>query len=236
MRKKFVKGCIIFMLLCLTGCGTASEAEPYEAVEEKEADTTEAAETATEITEGETEEVTEASTENEKTETIQSDTSQLSDDVYSYQILINGEFYQIPMDVEDLLKNGWEFESDGNEDLDAYTFDPAVTLNKGDYTIQADILNETGNPKPYTECRIEGIYINIYYNSGNDMTFVLPKGIQSNVSTVEDMKAAYGEPTDYSESDGTVFATYEEEWGSKEVKLFFDGNKLTDIEIHNEEY
>lgn len=238
MRKKIVKGCIIFMLLGLTGCGEANEVEPYGGVEETEADTTEVTEAST-TEEEEAEEVTEAGTENNETETTQAenpDAGEISDDLYSYQIIINGELYQIPMDVKDLLDDGWEFEEDVNEELDAYTYNPVLTFNKGDYNIQVNIVNETENPRPYSECKIVGVLINLYYNSGNDMTFILPKGIQSNVSTVEDMKAAYGEPTDFSESDGMAFATYEEEFASKEVKLTFDGNKLIDIEINNEDY
>lgn len=242
-KKNLVKGCIIFMLLCLAGCGKSSEVEPYgvaeaDLVEESDVDTTEAAEdSTTEATEEGV--VTEASTESNETEAAKTEgaaAGEISDDLYSYQILINGELYQIPMDVKELLENGWEFEGDVNEDLDAYTYNPVLTFNKGDYNIQVNIVNETENPQPYSECKIVGILINLYYNSGNDMTFVLPKGIQSNVSTVEDMKAAYGEPTDFSESDGMAFATYEVEYASKEVSFTFDGNKLIDIKILNKDF
>lgn len=239
MRKKnLVKGCIFLMLLCLAGCGKSSEVEPYGAVEESEADTTEVTEVTTEAAEEETEEVTEADIENNETEASSAKgaaAGEISDDLYSYQIIINGELYQIPMDVKELLDNGWEFEGDVNEDLDAYTYNPVLTFNKGNYNIQVNIVNETENPQPYSECKIVGLLINLYYNS-NDMTFVLPKGIQSNVSTVEDMKAAYGEPTDFSESDGMAFATYEVEYASKEVRLTFDENKLIDIELLNKDF
>lgn len=236
MKKElFVKGCIIFMMLCVnvTGCG-ASDARQEEPVvtEEVTEDTEEITEDVSEEQDTETSEVTEDA---DQKETAAQNSGELSDDLYSYQILINGEIYQVPMDVETLVERGWELDGDIEEELGAYTFDGVRTFYSGDCEIQVDIVNETDSPKPYRECRAVGISVSLSYNYKGGMTFILPKGIQSGVSTVEDMKAAYGEPTSFSESDGIAIADYEIEFATKCISFTFNENKLEQIDIQNED-
>lgn len=244
-KKNLVKGCIIFMLLCLAGCGKSSEVEPYgvaeaDLVEESDVDTTEVAEAST--TEA-TEEgvVTEASTESNETEAAKTEgaaAGEISDDLYSYQIIINGELYQIPMDFSDLAAKGWIYDGDENEELDAYTYVPFETFNNGDYDMQADIINFTDSPVSYSACTITGISIAKNYNSGNDMTFILPKGIQSGVSTLEDVKSAYGEPTsEYGDEETDLkIISYEVDYSQQEIKLTFYDGILGDVYMKNSEY
>ena len=239
MKKElFVKGCIFLMLFCVTGCG-ASDAGQEEPVITEEV-TEEVTEDTEEITEDVSEEQdTEASAVTEDTakeEAVTQDSGELSDDLYSYQILINGEIYQMPMDVETLVERGWELEENMEEELDAYTYYPLCTFYNGDCEIQVTMVNETDSPKPYRECRAVGISVSLYYNYKGGMTFILPKGIQSGVSTVEDMKAAYGEPTYFSESESVFLANYEIEYAEKCITFTFDENKLKEIKIINEDY
>lgn len=239
MKKElFVKGCIFLMLFCVTGCG-ASDAGKEEPVITEEVTEEVVTEDTEEITEDVSEEQdTEASAVTEdaaKEEAVAQDFGELSDDLFSYQILINGEIYQAPMDMETLVERGWELEED-MEELDAYTYYPFCTFRNGDCNIQVSILNETDSPKPYRECRAVAISVNLYYNDKEDMTFIMPKGIQSGVSTVEDMKAAYGEPTNLSEYEGMATADYEIEWGKKVISFTFNENKLMQIDIKNEDF
>ncbi|MDE6626861.1 MAG: hypothetical protein K2K56_10910 [Lachnospiraceae bacterium] len=240
MKKElFVKGCIFLMLFCLTGCG-ASDAGKEEPVVTEEV-TEEVTEDTEEITEDVSEEQdTEASAVTEDTakeEAVTQDSGELSDDLFSYQISINGEIYQVPMDMETLVERGWELEED-MEELDAYTYYPFCTFCNGDCEIQVNMLNEADSPKPYRECRAVGISVCLYYNDKGGMTFILPKGIQSGVSTVEDMKAAYGEPTNLSEyeEEEMAIADYEIEWGKKVISFTFVENKLNQIDIKNEDF
>ena len=53
---------------------------------------------------------------------------------------------------------------------------------------------------------------------------------------MEDMKAAYGEPTHLSESDQVVMAYYEIEYATKEITFTFNENKLKEIRIINKDY
>lgn len=97
------------MLICVTGCGQTAEPATEESVVETTQVTAETIETTEENT---SEEATGEVAEDTQTETTQAesaDLSLLSDDLYSYQIMINGELYQIPMEYSDLAAKGWKY-------------------------------------------------------------------------------------------------------------------------------
>lgn len=239
MKKKlFVKGCIIFMLLCVTGCGASDAGQ--EVTEDTEEVTQEVTEDTEEVTENLSEEPdtenSEITEDVNQQEAVTQDLGELSDDLYSYQISINGEIYQAPMDVEMLVERGWELDGDIEGELDAYTLDPLRTFCNEGYEIEASIINETDSPKPYSACKVVKISVSLFYNDDNEITVIMPKGIQAGVSTVEDVKAAYGEPTSFSESDGTAIADYEIEFATKCISFIFSENKLMEIDIENEDF
>ena len=141
MKKElFVKGCIIFMLscVCVTGCGTPVARQENPVVTE---------EVTEEITEGISEEITENISEEPDTEgsavtgeidqeeAVTQNLGELSDDLYSYQILINGEIYQVPMDVKTLLERGWELEENMDEELEAFTSYPFRKVFNPEYLL-----------------------------------------------------------------------------------------------------
>lgn len=237
MRKRFVTGCIFFVLFCMTGCGNTESLateESFISTEEVTEDTEEvAAEGLTEVTtemaeEGATEEMT-----SEEQSQATNVPAELSDDLYSYQIVINGELYQLPMTFADLTAMGWDYENDESEELAAYTFDGMRTFYNGSYEISADVINQADGPKPYSECDIVGFSVSLSYNSGNDMVFVLPKGIQSGVATIDDVKAAYGEPSSEFGDESTMTLTYEEEYASKYVEFTFWDGVLESVAVKN---
>ena len=229
MKKKYLaEGFIMLMLIGVTGCGQSART-----VTEVSTQTTEelSSETSEEVTQEITEDI---QPENTRAETVDSDL--LSDDLYSYQIIINGELYQIPLEFSDLTAKGWKYDGDESVELDANTYFGVQRFINGDYDIEADIFNPTNNSQAYSECKITGISIDKYYNSGNDMSFVLAKGIQSGVSTLEDVKEAYGEPTQVYGDDEIETASYEEEYGNRYVSFTFYDGILGKIDIKNLEY
>ncbi|MBQ9984338.1 MAG: hypothetical protein IJP29_07085 [Lachnospiraceae bacterium] len=239
MRKRFVTGCIFFMLLCMTGCGNTESLATEEVIVTTEAVTETVEEVTTEELAEVTTEVAEEGTTEEMTVDVEEQSqapdvpAELSDDLYSYQIVINGELYQLPMTFADLTAMGWMYENDDSEELDAYTFDGMRTFYNGSYEISADVINQTDSPKPYAECDIVGFGVSLSYNSGNDMVFVLPKGIQSGVATVDDVKVAYGEPSNEFGDESVMTLTYEEEYASKYVEFTFWDGVLESIQVKN---
>lgn len=239
MRKRFVTGCIFFVLFCMTGCGNTESS----ATEESFIATETVAEDTEEVAAEELADVTTEMAEEETTEEMSSEVgeqsqatnvpAELSDDLYSYQIVVNGELYQLPMTFADLAALGWVYDGDEGEELEAYTFDGMRTFYNGSYEISADIINQADSPKPYAECDIVGFGVSLSYNSGNDMVFVLPKGIQSGVATVDDVKAAYGEPSNEFGDESVMTLNYEEEYASKYVEFTFWDGVLESVQVKN---
>lgn len=224
-KKNLVKGCLMMMLICATGCGQADKT----ITEESSVVTTEAA----------TEEMEEADEMSEETsEAVKegsADLGEMSENIFSYQIMINGELYQMPMNFSDFTAKGWKFDGDESEDLDAGTYDGRRTFQNGEYDVEADVVNLTGSPQPYSDCTIVGVSISLFYNSGNDMKFILPKGIESGVSTLEDVKTAYGEPSQEFGEENTI-VVYEEVYAEKRIELTFVDNVLEDVHVEKLEY
>lgn len=234
MKRNLVKGCMVLLFICATGCGQT--AEP--ATEGNTVETTQMTTETTEMTEATTENTADKAAEDTQAATTQAenaDLGSLSDDLFSYQIMINGELYQIPMEFSDLTAKGWKYDGDENEELDAYTYIGAQTFKMGDYDVEADLANLTDSPQPYSACKIVGIAINKSYNwqEDNDMTFILPMGIQSGVATMEDVKKAYGEPAEEYGEDGIIMVRYEEEYANKQIIFTFHDGILGDIDIKN---
>lgn len=232
------------MLICVTGCGQTAEPATEESVVETTqvtAETTEITEASETTTENTAEEATDEVPEDTQTESTQAksaDLSSLSDDLYSYQIMINGELYQIPMEYSDLAAKGWKYEGDENKELGAYTYTGVLSFQNGDYDVEVDLVNLTDSPQPYSACKVVGISISKYYNwqEENDMTFILPKGIQSGVATLEDVKEAYGEPDNEYGKDGIITVEYDEEYPNKRITFTFDDGILGCVDVDNWEH
>lgn len=134
----------------------------------------------------------------------------LSDDLYSYQVSVDGTVYQIPMWYEEFAALGWEDREDNTVTLESNRESQYSNIwKKGDTTVHTTFCNMAANTAPYSECEIIGITFN-RVNMKDDMEVILPKGIQMGVSTREDIIAAYGEPDSESETQGSWSMTYDE--------------------------
>lgn len=241
-QKNLVKGLAIILLACLTtGCGVFQISLKNDSANDSQKTPPASSQPASQTTEPEkdTEDSITPPAENTQTDISSSETAdlgELSDDLYSYQIIINGELYEIPMDFSDLTAKGWQYERDENEELDAYTYVPLRTFKNGDYDIEASIINLTDSPQPISACKIIAISITNSYNWKSEISFILPKGIQAHKSTIEDVEKAYGKPTREHGSEDSVFYYYEQSYAEKVIQLTFTKGILEDVEIHNEEY
>ncbi len=133
----------------------------------------------------------------------------ISDDIYDFQLKLDGVLYTFPMSFDDFLALGWEY--DGDEDLEiapnSYT---GELFYKGDLQAYVNLLNTGINTVPYSECTIGGMSIDSFYFQDAPETIIeFPKGIAYGTSTLDDVKAAYGEPSDLYESDLYTKLSYE---------------------------
>ncbi|SDF36192.1 hypothetical protein [Marvinbryantia formatexigens] len=159
----------------------------------------------------------------------------LSDDIYSFQIKIDGELYQFPMSWADFTAHGWEYQSDASAELSPNSYSVAETFKKGNLEVYTQIVNFGLNTQAFSECTIAGISIdNWQFSDAPDTVIELPGGITYGVSTLEDVKAAYGEPSDT--YDGELYTKlsyrydYYQEWS---LYIEKETGVLYEVELEN---
>lgn len=152
-----------------------------------------------------------------------------------FQITIDEEVYILPMLYEEFAAYGWNLkeEEDAGDMLEPYSYS-LYSFEKDDMTITAYVLNLGINTMPIEECIVAGISIDDYYWSVLDTSVELPCGVLLGESTLEDIEAAYGTPTEIYE--GTLYTqyTYEEDYNQEiELQVFLESGVLEDIRIEN---
>lgn len=160
--------------------------------------------------------------------------TELSDDIYSFQMMVNGQLYALPMTYEALTQLGWELDDDEDVSVDAgyYTME---TVKMGDLQAYADFINFDINALPITECYVGGLEFEIYYtDKATDFSLILPGGLAYGEATREDAEAAYGTPSRLYEGSYTTDLTYTYE-SYREVELSFDveTGKLCGVDVRN---
>ncbi len=119
----------------------------------------------------------------------------LSDDLSSFQLQIDDEIYSFPMKYSDFIAHGFELEDDDESKKVEATHYIFSDFNRGDLQISTSIVNLDDKEQPISECYIGSIEIDKGYRENGKGAFIaLPKGIIFNKSTLNDIKAAYGEP------------------------------------------
>ena len=161
--------------------------------------------------------------------------AQLSENLYDFQIQLDGEVYQFPMSYEEFLAYGWEISiySDETANLEPNQFD-LVYFSKGEVECMAFALNLGLNTMPVSECIIGGISIDNFDWDLSKGEVLLPGGIRRGVSTLEDVTAAYGSATDTYEGELYTSLTYEKDYyQSVELYIYKESGVLEDVEIRN---
>ena len=189
----------------------------------------------TEIEEDVEEEDDEVEEEEKVTETTPATApSELSDDIYSFQVSVDGTVYQFPMWAKDFAALGWTYDGDDSQTLTSNQYTVAETWVKGDLEVYTSLINLSMNEVTYKDAAVGGITFDEYDLKDTNVQIVLPKGIQFGVSTRDDIIAAYGEPTD--EYDGSMYynMTYEYDYYQEiDLYVYKETGTLDKIEIRN---
>lgn len=161
----------------------------------------------------------------------------LSDDIYSFQLDIDGTKYQFPMSYSDFTAQGWELSKYDDPEMKVGTNSYGmVGFLKGDTSIRADVINFGINEVPLSECLVGGITIDGSFSDVDlSKTIVtLPKGIVMGKATLDEVKAAYGEPSDTYEGDNYTKLTYEKEiYQDVELYIYKEGGTLKQVSFRN---
>lgn len=161
----------------------------------------------------------------EETKTDGDSNQKLDDDLYSFELLINGEKFKLPCDYKELADKGWTIKNDTDSVLEPNQYSMSTDMVNGEFTLSARFLNTGVNEASYKECRLGGIII-----SDTDVKhgtqIELPKGINMK-SSKDDIINAYGEPTRSNESGDLTFLYYE--LGNYQKIQFTINQKLNEV-------
>lgn len=183
------------------------------------------------------EEATEKST--EKVEKKKKSAKGLSDDLYSFSVKVGDVAYQFPMTYAEFMeKGGWEvskYYQDQEEDPltpNSYTFF-GVEKEKNEMT--AYLINYDINEVAMADCYVGGVEINgEHYFDAENVEVLMPGGIKVGVSTMKDIQAAYGTPSDTYEGDSYTKVTYKKDsYSYVDLYVYKDSNVLKNVEIRN---
>ena len=207
------------LIMVLTGCMVLSPVSVYAA---------DATETTTEA------EVTETAAQEDSADS--ESTGELGDDIYSFSMEFDGQIMKFPMTYQDFVGMGWELSSREDPDMkistNSYGF---VSFNKGKNSVSAEVMNLGINEVGLEDSLIGGITVDGSYDI--DLTSVsvkLPGGIELGKSTLDDIKAAYGDPSDTYEGDLYTKVTSEQDtYQAVELSVFKDDNTLKKVDMEN---
>jgi len=180
------------------------------------------------------EETTKEETTEETKEVVKSDVV-LSDNLYDFQIQIDGTVFTLPQEYSSIVSSGWTLkDSDENETIQANSkYGVLVFKNSKDHSFMASGVNFDINARPVKETYITGITADQFlHNEGVEV--ILAKGITLGKSTLDEVKAAYGEPNSEYNGSSSNSITYSKD-GYKSIQLMFtaDTNLLNNIRIEN---
>ena len=237
MKKKLLA--ILLAVSCVVSLTACSSKEDTAAVEAIETNTDEATSEAEETTAESMEET--SITEETSMESIEkagrgevNSPSELSDDIYSFQVSIDGTIYQFPMWASDFEALGWTYDGDASKTLSSNEYTAAEKWVKGDISVYTKLANLSMNTVTMTESMVGGITLEEYQLKDGNCEIILPKGIQYGVSTKEDVIAAYGSPNYEYDGENWYKMGYEKDY-YQSVYLYISAEtgKLCEIEIEN---
>ncbi len=123
--------------------------------------------------------------------------TKVSDELFDYQVSLDGEVYTLPLEYSKLEADGWKTKEDLTRTLEPTQYSIGMVFSKGDKDISLELVNNSEAPKSMKECQVGGIDTSPA-ESKNLPELSLAKGIKIG-STKEEVAKAYGDPTQQSE-------------------------------------
>lgn len=163
--------------------------------------------------------------------------AELGTDIYGYQIEYAGNLIQLPMTYDDFTAMGWTLSKNDSPDTMISTGSYGMaTFNNGEVSAYADMINFGINEAPLSDCLVGGIKLDLAWGDIDlsSLTVKLPGGIVMGTSNIEDIKAAYGEPSDTYEGDLYTKMTYQQDsYQRAELYVYKEENTLLQVDLRN---
>ena len=159
----------------------------------------------------------------------------LSDDIYSFQIQVDDDVYQLPMTYDQFRAFGWEYDGDDTVSISSESRTTTNVFKKGSLTCYVGMMNFDVNARPLNECHVTSIKFDSFLIKDNEITLTLPGGATYGGS-LETAIALYGTPY-YEYDNGTTRKSVTYQLSSyQEVKIGSEYEKLDvigEIEVEN---
>lgn len=169
-----------------------------------------------------------------KQETTTVTALELSDDLYDFQISIDGTVYQFPMWYSDFEALGWQYDGDNTDTLSNNQYVGVMRWRKDGAFVNTEFANMSMNTVAFSDSMVSGISIDRDNIKECDWEIRLPNGIRWGVSNADDIKAAYGDPTSDYDGDKYYKMIYQYDF-YREICLYVykDTGVLGQVEIEN---
>jgi hypothetical protein len=160
-------------------------------------------------------------------------------ELLDFNMTIDGDSFKFPMTVADIEALGWSLASpdDADGDLNKNTYQ-STYFKKGDLQINLFSINTSSETKKVRDCPISGGGFSGWLSgnpSKSSAVVILPGGIEIGKSTIDDIIAAYGEPTDRVEGkyNNLTYKLDREVWRSIQITVPEDLGYIGSFDIKN---
>ena len=168
-----------------------------------------------------------------------SNSSLLTEDWSSFKIEIDSDVYTFPMSYEEFTSFGLTYDEDENIMLDSMERIHTKWFRNEKIVALTSITNLENDVLSIKDCyineiRIDSQMISYFVENPDDIQIILPCGIMLGTSTSDDVRAAYGMPSDVMMIDAREYLTYQLNYESY-IRLSFeeDTQILEGITIRN---
>ena len=144
---------------------------------------------------------------------------QLGEDWQTFNVRIEGDLFQLPAPVMAFIDKGWEIVEDPNEIVAAQNWGPRIYLRRENQMMPILTHNYANTAQPVLHTFVVGVsQFQISDADGPPFQMELPGGV-TNESTIDEVIAIFGEPTERLERVRNV------------RYIFGDGRELAEINI-----
>lgn len=145
-----------------------------------------------------------------------------SEELFRFELEIDGDSYDFPMTFSDFLSHGWEYDGDTEELFLPNQYSPAEVFQKKDLEVYATVMNLGINTTAVSECSIAGISIDsTQLEKSPDSEVLFPGDVIIGTSTLDDVLNTYGTPNETKEKEDYTSLTYEYDY-YQNVVFYFD--------------
>lgn len=158
----------------------------------------------------------------------------LSDDVYSFQMSLDGLIYQFPMKYSEFVARGWEYDGDDTATISPGQYSITEVFDLGDVRVYCNIVNFDVNVIEKNEGYIGSIQIDDYSLDESGVELVMPSGLVFGKATLEDIAAAYGKPSEEYVGELYTKSTYSQDSYERViVQVDAESGVLSSVDIRN---